>query len=94
MNMARWRLACDCAAFAFMAIFCADTARADALVITKAMQASTIAEIFIEPTQIRVEIEVGVDDLTAFANILPDWPKATACSAAEDFPGARLGDSC
>jgi len=72
MNMARWRLACDCAAFAFMAIFCADTARADALVITKAMQASTIAEIFIEPTQIRVEIEVGVDDLTAFANILPD----------------------
>ena len=70
--MARWRLACDCAAFAFMAIFCADTARADALGITKAMQASTIAEIFIEPTQIRVEIEVGVDDLTAFANILPD----------------------
>ena len=72
MSMDRWRLACDCVAFAFMAIFCADTARADALVITKAMQASTIAEIFIEPTQILVEIEVGVDDLTAFANILPD----------------------
>lgn len=45
---------------------------ADALVVTRAMQASTIAEIFIERDSIRVELEVGAPDLAAFANCLPD----------------------
>lgn len=45
---------------------------ADALVVTKAMQASTIAEIFVERDQIRLEMEVGQQDLMAFRNILPD----------------------
>ncbi len=49
-----------------------DDARADAIVVTRAMRASTIAETFIEDGQILVEIEVGMADLAAFANILPD----------------------
>ena len=46
--------------------------RADALVVTQAMKASTIAEIFVEEDEVRIEIEVGGGDLVAFANILPD----------------------
>ncbi len=47
-------------------------ARADALVVTQAMKASTIAEIFVEHDRVRLEIEVGQQDLTVFQNILPD----------------------
>ena len=45
---------------------------ADALVTIRAMQASTIVEIFIAEDQIRVEMEIGVADLDSFANMLPD----------------------
>lgn len=45
---------------------------ADAMVVTKAMRASTIAEIYVEADQVRVEFEVGAADLAAFRNILPD----------------------
>lgn len=44
---------------------------ADAMVVTQAMKASTIAEIFIEDEEIRVEIEIGAEDIAAFANLLP-----------------------
>ena len=44
----------------------------DALVITQAMKAATIAEIFIEEGGVRVEVEIGVADLPAFQNLLPD----------------------
>ena len=47
-------------------------AQADAIVVTRAMQASTIAEIFVEPAQVRVALEIGPGDLRAFALILPD----------------------
>ncbi|MCP3905968.1 MAG: hypothetical protein GY715_20275 [Planctomycetes bacterium] len=46
--------------------------RGDALVVTRAMTAPTIAEIFIEPGTVRVELEIGVDDLEGFRNLLPD----------------------
>ena len=36
------------------------------------MDASTIAEIFIEKDSIRVELEIGVSDLNGFRNIMPD----------------------
>lgn len=49
-----------------------ERADADALVVTRAMQASTIAEVFIEGEQIRVKIEVGAADVDYFANALPD----------------------
>lgn len=47
-------------------------AHADALIVTKAMTASTILEIFIENDHIAVELEIGVPDLEAFRNLLPD----------------------
>ena len=49
-----------------------ETLVADAIVATKAMKASTIAEIFIEDTVIRLELEIATGDLPAFRNILPD----------------------
>ncbi|MHC4562981.1 MAG: hypothetical protein ACYS8X_09435 [Planctomycetota bacterium] len=44
----------------------------DALIVTKAMTASTIVEMFITDESIRVELEIGVADLKAFGNIMPD----------------------
>ena len=46
--------------------------RADALVVTQAMKASTILEIHIEKNTIRAELEIGLEDLEAFRNLLPD----------------------
>ena len=45
---------------------------ADAIVVTKAMTASTIAEIFIDEGAVRVELEIGIADLTGFRNLMPD----------------------
>lgn len=47
-------------------------AKADAIVVTQAMTASTIAEIFIDEEAIRVELEIGGRDLPAFRNLMPD----------------------
>ncbi len=47
-------------------------ALADAIVVSRAMTASTIAEVFIEEDSIRVELEISVQDLEAFRNLLPD----------------------
>jgi hypothetical protein len=44
---------------------------ADAVVVTQAMKASTIAEIFVEDDRIRAELEIGLRDLPAFAAYLP-----------------------
>ena len=44
----------------------------DALVVTRAMTASTIAEIYVDSQQIRVELEIGAADQRVFANLLPD----------------------
>ena len=54
----------------------APTVSADALVVTKAMTASTVVEISIETTEILVEMEIGVPDLLAFQNLLPDEMRA------------------
>ena len=48
------------------------TALGDAMVVSKAMTASTIAEFYVDRQGIRVEIEVGARDLVAFRNVLPD----------------------
>ncbi len=44
----------------------------DPLVITRAMTATTIAEIYIESDSVLVELEIGVRDLEGFRNLLPD----------------------
>jgi hypothetical protein len=43
----------------------------DAIVVTKAMTATTIAEIWVEEGSIRVELEIGVSDSPAFHNLVP-----------------------
>ena len=47
-------------------------ARADALVRSDAMMAGTIAEIFVEQGELVLELEIGVADLGAFQNLLPN----------------------
>jgi hypothetical protein len=44
----------------------------DAIVVTKAMTATTIVEIWVEEDSIRVDLEIGVRDLPAFHNLVPD----------------------
>ncbi len=44
----------------------------DAIVVTRAMLASTVAEVWIEPDSVVVELEIGPQDLQAFRNLLPD----------------------
>jgi hypothetical protein len=46
--------------------------RSDAIVITKAMTAPTVAEIFVDEDAVRVELEIGVVDLPAFRNLMSD----------------------
>ncbi len=51
---------------------CACNVMADALVTNRSMFATTIVEYSIEDDQIRVELEIGLDDLPAFRNLMPD----------------------
>ncbi len=50
----------------------APPAGADAIVRTQAMLATTIAEYFVDEGAVRVELEIGLGDLPAFANLLPE----------------------
>jgi hypothetical protein len=59
-------------AAAILALMTVSTGWADALVVSRAMQADTIAEIFVEPNGIRVELEIGAGSIAAFRNLLPD----------------------
>jgi hypothetical protein len=45
---------------------------ADAIVVTQAMLADTIAEIFIEDDRVLVELDIGFSDLDSFRNLMPD----------------------
>ena len=47
-----------------LAVALAAPARPDALVVTKAMTATTIAEVFVDDARIRLELEIGVLDLS------------------------------
>jgi hypothetical protein len=59
-------------AVSVLIVFSASTASADAIIVTKAMTATTVVEISIEGSEILVEMEIGVADLLAFHNLLPD----------------------
>ncbi|MHC5076069.1 MAG: hypothetical protein ACYTFM_06545, partial [Planctomycetota bacterium] len=45
---------------------------ADAVIVVKAMTADTIAEIYIERDRVRLELEIGMNDIQAFQNLMPD----------------------
>jgi hypothetical protein len=47
-------------------------AMADAVVVVRAMTASTVMEAFLDESMLRVEIEMSIADVTAFVNLLPD----------------------
>jgi hypothetical protein len=57
---------------AFVAVLSPSLLKPDALVITRAMLATTISEIFIRADTVVVELEIGVGDAEAFKNLLPD----------------------
>jgi hypothetical protein len=57
---------------------------ADAFVVTKAMKASTIAEVFIEPQGVRVELEIAPADMEVFQDLLPE--KVYAALGKENVP--------
>ena len=44
----------------------------DAIIVSRAMKATTIMEAFLDESALRVEIEMGLDDAAAFVNLLPD----------------------
>ena len=53
-------------------LFVAGPARADAVIQTQAMRASTIAEFFVEEERVVAELEIGVSDLEAFRLLMPN----------------------
>jgi len=50
----------------------ATSASADAIMRSQAMFADTIAEYFVEDDHVRLELEIGTNDVGAFRNLLPD----------------------
>ena len=52
--------------------FGANLASADAIFVTRAMKATTIAEVYISEDSVIVELEVGMADIAAFRSVLPD----------------------
>jgi hypothetical protein len=53
-------------------LLCAGTATADAIMRSQAMFADTIAEYYVEDDHLRLELEIGSNDVAAFRNLLPD----------------------
>jgi len=68
-------------------LLCAGTAIADAIMRSQAMFADTIAEYFVEDDHVRLELEIGSNDVGAFRNLLPD-----ALYERLDFGEAPLKD--
>jgi hypothetical protein len=67
-NMNRLAVAAVCIA---LTIGC-QAVKADAIVVSRAMFANTIAEYMVEDDQVRVELEIGAGDVNAFRNLMPD----------------------
>ncbi len=65
--------------------------RADAIVVSRAMFASTIAEYFVEEHHVRVELEIGAADVKVFRNLMPDKVYRDMGFGAEPFE-QRIAD--
>ncbi len=59
-------------AFGIALILFSGICTADAIIRSQAMFASTIAEYYVERDHVRLELEIGEPDITAFRNVLPD----------------------
>jgi hypothetical protein len=53
-------------------LLCASSAMADAIMRSQAMFADTIAEFYVEDDHVRLELEIGSNDIGAFRNLVPD----------------------
>jgi hypothetical protein len=69
----------------FVLLTASGLATADAVIRTQAMGASTIAEFFVEADRVRVELEIGQQDLPAFQAVLPDEIRALLGLEPEAF---------
>ena len=68
----RIRLVCSLLALSGALLVPPHGLRSDPLVIIRAMTATTIAEVYVEPDSVVVELEIGLADLDAFRNLMPD----------------------
>ena len=57
---------------ALLALLYAAASMADAIMRSQAMFADTIAEFYVEDDHVRLELEIGFNDVGAFRNLLPD----------------------
>jgi len=73
------------AALSLLAALALPGPRADAIVVTQAMTATTIAEVSIESDAVAVELEIGVDNIPGFRNLMPDSILESMNLEAEPF---------
>lgn len=71
--------------FFLVAVQTASQAKADAVIRTYAMKASTIAQFYIEDTRIQLSLEIGLDELAAFHNLLPEKIRERLKISPEDY---------
>ena len=55
-----------------LALLHAEASMADAIIRSQAMFADTIAEFYVEDDHVRLELEIGSNDVGSFRNLLPD----------------------
>lgn len=77
-----WDLLVSCL---IIALLISPKAQADAVIMTRAMKASTIVELFVEEGQLRMELEIGANDLKKFHHLLPDEMLHKLSIKAPDF---------
>ena len=73
-------------AVSVLAGFCIGSVRADAIVINQSMKAPTIAEVFVDSDMIRVKLEIGLEDLEPFQNVVPNEILERLGKEAAPFP--------
>ena len=61
------------------------TAYADAIIINKSMQSPTIAQYYVEQKSVRLELEIGLEDVDKFLELYPESLRALKGLPPEDF---------
>jgi len=61
------------------------TAFADAIIINKAMQSPTIAQYYVEQKSVRLELEIGLEDVDKFLELYPESLRSLKGLPPEDF---------
>jgi hypothetical protein len=105
LRAARWWRGFFVAGLGVAAAFIPSSLHSDAIVVTRAMLASTIAEISVEPDSVIVDLEIGADQMPAFRNLMPDevherlgfaprdWADRLATFFTEDLVIREIGEA-